>query len=181
MSPCVGRFGPYVQYGKKYVSLKPPDDPYTVSLERALQVIEEKKVADANRLILDFPEAGIQVLNGRYGPYITDRERNARIPKGEDPKSLTLEQCRELLAAAPPRGKRGFRGRKAAPAKAPAAEDAKPKKTAKPAKRAASKTSKTSKAGKPAEGSPAPRKPRARRAAGSPGQAPDKAPGDSSG
>ncbi|MCC7257837.1 MAG: DNA topoisomerase I [Gammaproteobacteria bacterium] len=110
----VGRFGPYVQYGKKYVSLKPPDDPYTVTLERALQVIEEKKIADANRLILDFPEAGIQVLNGRYGPYITDRERNARIPKGEDPKSLTLEHCRELLAAAPPRRKGGFRGRKAA-------------------------------------------------------------------
>ncbi|GIK35634.1 MAG: DNA topoisomerase 1 [Gammaproteobacteria bacterium] len=173
----VGRFGPYVQYGKKYVSLKPPDDPYTVTLERALQVIEEKKVADANRLILDFPEAGIQVLNGRYGPYITDRERNARIPKGEDPKSLTLDQCRELLAAAPPRGKRGFRGRKAAPAKAPA-EAPQPKKAAKPAKRKASKTSKTNKAGKAADAAAAaPRKPRARRAKGSP----DQAPGDSSG
>lgn len=133
----VGRFGPYIQYGKKYVSLKAPDDPYTVELERALQLIEEKKIADANRLILDFPEAGIQVLNGRYGPYITDKERNARIPKGEDPKSLTLAQCRELLAAAPPRGKRGLRGRKAAPAKAEA--------TAKPAKTAKKTTKKTAK------------------------------------
>ncbi len=85
VSASVGRFGPYVQYGKKYVSLK-QDDPYTITLERALEVIREKKIADANRLILDFPDAGIQVLNGRYGPYITDKERNARIPKDRDPE-----------------------------------------------------------------------------------------------
>ncbi len=135
----IGRFGPYVQYGKKYASLK-QDDPYTITLERALEVIREKQIADANRLIQDFPEAGIQVLNGRYGPYITDRERNARIPKGEDPKSLTLEQCRELLAAAPPRRKGGFRGRKAA---APAA-----KALAKPAAKTV-KAPKEKKAAKP--------------------------------
>ena len=82
-----GRFGPYVKYGAKYVSLK-TDDPYTVTLERALEVIREKQIADANRLILDFPEAGIQVLNGRYGPYITDKARNAKIPKDRDPKTL---------------------------------------------------------------------------------------------
>ncbi len=126
VSANIGRFGPYVQYGKKYVSLK-QDDPYTITLERALQVIEEKKIADANRLILDFPDAGIQVLNGRYGPYITDKARNARIPKDRDPKSLTLAECRELLAAAPPRRKGGFRARKPAAAK-PSAETAKPKK-----------------------------------------------------
>ena len=73
----------------KYVSLK-TDDPYTITLERALEVIREKQIADANRLILDFPDAGIQVLNGRYGPYITDKTRNAKIPKDRDPKSLTL-------------------------------------------------------------------------------------------
>jgi DNA topoisomerase-1 len=97
-----GRFGPYVKYGAKYVSLK-ADDPYTVTLERALEVIREKQIADANRLILDFPDAGIQVLNGRYGPYVTDRQRNAKIPKDRDPKSLTLEECQTLLAAAPAR------------------------------------------------------------------------------
>jgi DNA topoisomerase I len=97
-----GRFGPYVKYGPKYVSLK-ADDPYTVTLERALEVIHEKQIADANRLILDFPDAGIQVLNGRYGPYVTDRQRNAKIPKDRDPKSLTLEECQTLLAAAPAR------------------------------------------------------------------------------
>jgi DNA topoisomerase-1 len=98
----VGRFGPYVKYGAKYVSLK-TDDPYEITPERALEVIREKEIADANRLILDFPDAGIQVLNGRYGPYITDKSRNAKIPKDKDPKSLTLEECQTLLAAAPVR------------------------------------------------------------------------------
>jgi DNA topoisomerase-1 len=99
----VGRFGPYVKYGSKYASLK-EDDPYTVTLERALEVIRLKKEADAARLIQDFPAEGIQVLNGRYGPYITDKKKNAKIPKERDPKTLTLEECRTLLAAAPERG-----------------------------------------------------------------------------
>ena len=98
----VGRFGPYLKYGSKYASLK-TDDPYEVTPERALEVIREKEIADANRLILDFPDAGIQVLNGRYGPYITDKQRNAKIPKDKEPKSLTLEECQALLAAAPVR------------------------------------------------------------------------------
>jgi DNA topoisomerase-1 len=111
----VGRFGPYVKYGAKYVSLK-TDDPYEITPERALEVIREKEIADANRLILDFPDAGIQVLNGRYGPYITDKSRNAKIPKDKDPKSLTLEECQTLLAAAPVRtfGKWGKKNGKAA-------------------------------------------------------------------
>jgi DNA topoisomerase I len=112
----VGRFGPYVKYGAKYVSLK-TDDPYEITHERALEVIRDKEIADANRLILDFPAAGIQVLNGRYGPYITDKERNAKIPKGKEPKSLTLEECQALLAAAPVRtfgrwGRKGANGAK---------------------------------------------------------------------
>jgi DNA topoisomerase I len=112
----VGRFGPYVKYGSKYASLK-EDDPYTVTLERAREVIRLKKEADANRLIQDFPDQGIQVLNGRYGPYITDRKKNAKIPKDRDPKSLTLEECGALLAAAPERGRFGRwgRGKRAAP------------------------------------------------------------------
>src|SRR5437764_1054213 len=116
----VGRFGPYVKYGSKYASLK-EDDPYTVTLERALEVIRLKKEADANRIIQDFAEAGIQVLNGRYGPYITDKKKNAKIPKDRDPKLLTLEECRALLAAAPERGSRlGRFGRGKRPAGAPA-------------------------------------------------------------
>lgn len=121
----VGRFGPYVKYGSKYVSLK-EDDPYTVSLERALELIRLKKEADANRIILDFPDAGVQVLNGRYGPYITDRKKNARVPKDRDPRSLKLEECLALLAQAPERGARFGRGRKAAAAAPAAAGEAAP-------------------------------------------------------
>jgi DNA topoisomerase-1 len=106
VSASVGRFGPYVRYGDKYVSIK-DDDPYTIELPRALEVIEQKKIDDANRIIQDFEEEGIQVLNGRYGPYITDKAKNARVPKDREPKSLTLEECKELLAAAPVRGRRG--------------------------------------------------------------------------
>jgi DNA topoisomerase-1 len=113
-----GRFGPYVKYGPKYVSLK-TDDPYTVTHERALEVIREKEISDANRLIQDFPDAGIQVLNGRYGPYIKDKTRNAKIPKDRDPKSLSLDECQALLAAAPVRGF-GKWGRKNVKAGAPA-------------------------------------------------------------
>ena len=121
----VGRFGPYVKYGAKYVSLK-IDDPYEITHERALEVIRDKEIADANRLILDFPEAAIQVLNGRYGPYITDKSRNAKIPKDKEPKSLTLEECRTLLAAAPARtfGKWGRKGGKAKPANGASKEPA---------------------------------------------------------
>jgi DNA topoisomerase-1 len=113
----VGRFGPYLKYGAKYVSLK-TDDPYEIAPDRALEVIREKEIADKNRLILDFPEDKIQVLNGRFGPYITDKERNAKIPKDRDPKTLTLEECRSMLAAAPVRtfgkwgrGKKGVNGK----------------------------------------------------------------------
>jgi len=114
----IGRFGPYVKYGSKYVSLK-EDDPYTVTLERALEVIRLKQEADANRIIADLGVDNIQVLNGRYGPYITDGKKNAKVPKDRDPKSLALEECRALLAQAPERGKGRFgRGRRGAPAPA---------------------------------------------------------------
>jgi DNA topoisomerase I len=144
----IGRFGPYIKFGEKYVSLK-DDDPYTVNLERALEVIRLKQEADANRLIVDFGVDNIQVLNGRYGPYITDKIKNARIPKERDPKTLTLEECRALLAAAPVRGnrfgrnKRGAAGAKGGKSAAPAAAktaDGAGAKTAKPAKAAKRKT-----------------------------------------
>ncbi len=147
----VGRFGPYVKYGAKYASLK-VDDPYEITPERALEVIREKEIADANRLILDFPDAGIQVLNGRYGPYITDKARNAKIPKDREPKKLTLEECQTLLAAAPARtfGKWGRKNVKtkaataataaAAPAKArPSARTTPARLAAKEAKASADK------------------------------------------
>jgi len=111
MEANIGRFGPYIKYGPKYASLKVEDDPYTITPERAAEVVAAKKLADANRIIQDFGIDDIQVLNGRYGPYITDKARNARIPKDRDPKTLTLEECRALLAAAPQRPGRGRFGR----------------------------------------------------------------------
>ncbi len=133
VSASVGRFGPYVRYGGKYVSIRGDDDPYTIELPRALELIEEKKIEDANRIIQDFEDEGIQVLNGRYGPYITDKTKNARVPKDREPKSLTLEECKELLAAAPARGKRGKK------------KAAKKKAAKKVAKKKSSKKKKTSK------------------------------------
>ena len=124
VAASIGRFGPYVRYGSKFASLK-EDDPYTITLERALEVVAEKKIADANRIIQDFPEQGIQVLNGRYGPYVTNKQKNAKIPKDQDPKALTLAQCEEMLANAPERGAR--RGKKKATTKKAATK----KKTAK--------------------------------------------------
>ena len=144
----VGPFGPYVQFATKgFVSLKPPDDPYTIELPRALELIEQKKIADANKLIQDFGVDNIKVLNGRYGPYITDGKRNARIPKDSDPKAVKLEQCRELLAAAPPRGSRFGRGRKPA-APAAAAPAAGGEASAKPARKTAAKAEKVAAAPK---------------------------------
>jgi DNA topoisomerase-1 len=137
-----GRFGPYVKYGSKFVSLK-EDDPYTVTLERALEVIRLKQEADAARLIRDFPEDGIQVLNGRYGPYVTDKKKNAKTPKDRDPRTLTLEECKALIAAAPERGARFGRFRRgkqaggAGSGEAQAAAPAQPKAAPRVSKRAA--------------------------------------------
>src|SRR5688572_19488397 len=150
VSANIGRFGPYVRYANKFVSIK-GDDPYTITLERALQLIVEKKIADANRLILDFPDAGIQVLNGRYGPYITNKLKNAKIPKDKVPKELTLEQCQALLAAAPERRGRGMK-RKPAPSAAAATTDAAaaPPEAKAPAEKKKKKKKKRKKTKKPA-------------------------------
>jgi DNA topoisomerase-1 len=108
VSAAIGRFGPYIRYANKFVSLPQEDSPYTVELERALELIAEKKKADAERIIKVFEEQGIQILNGRYGPYITDGKVNARMPKDQEPGELTLEQCQELIKeAAEKKSKRG--------------------------------------------------------------------------
>jgi len=142
----VGRFGPFVKQGSTYASLQPEDDPYTIELPRALELIRAKAEAAANRIIRDFGN-GVQVLNGRYGPYITDGEKNARIPKGREPSELTENECLELLAAAPVRPKRGGRFGKGAAkngsgkaAKTDSAQTATPTKPAAAKKTAAKKS-----------------------------------------
>ena len=171
VSVGIGRFGPYVKYGAKYVSIK-SDDPYAVELPRALELIEEKKHADAARLIRDYGVDGIQVLNGRYGPYLTDGKRNARIPKEREPASLSLEECRALLADAPLRGTSRFGRRKAAAkdtkaAAPPAAEPPPSAAAAKPKTRgrAAAKQSPAPKAATPPATRPTVAKARTRLAA----------------
>jgi DNA topoisomerase-1 len=143
VSVAIGRFGPFVKQGSTYASLKPEDDPYTIELPRALQIVQDKLEMLANRVILDFGN-GVQVLNGRYGAYITDGEKNARIPKEQEPKELTEAQCLELLAAAPVR--KGRFGKKTAVKKTAAKKAAPVKATAKkaaakkaPAKKTAAK------------------------------------------
>ena len=110
VAASVGRFGPYIRYGGKFVSLKREDDPYTVTLERALELVAEKKKADAEKQIKLFEEEGISILNGRYGPYVTNGKKNAKVPKDLEPISLSLEESIALLEAAPARGAR--RGKK---------------------------------------------------------------------
>ena len=105
----IGRFGPYIRYGNKFVSLKNEDDPHTITLERTHELIVEKQKIDAEKEIKVFENTGIAILNGRYGPYITDGKKNAKIPKNREPSSLTLEESQSLLAEAPMRRHRSGR------------------------------------------------------------------------
>lgn len=106
----IGRFGPYIQVGKLFVSIK-PEDPHDITLEKALELYAAKLKAEAEKNIADFGD-GIKVLNGRYGPYITDGKKNAKIPKDTEPKSITHEQARAILAEAPAAKKRFARRKK---------------------------------------------------------------------
>jgi len=95
-----GKYGPYVKYGSAYVSLKRGQDPYTITLETAVKLIEEHEAQQKNKDIKSFPEADIFVLNGRFGPYIKHAGSNYKIPRGTDPSSLTEEQCRSIIESA---------------------------------------------------------------------------------
>ena len=106
----VGRFGPYIQVGKLFVSIKPLD-PHTITLDEALELYAAKLKAEAEKNITDFGD-GIKVLNGRYGPYITDGKKNAKIPKDTEPRSITHEQAKALLAEAPAAKKGRFTRKK---------------------------------------------------------------------
>ena len=97
LTVSVGRFGPYVRYGAKYVSLKKEDDPYTIPRERALELILEKQVADKARELRLFEGSSVRILNGRFGPYVTDGTQNARLPKETDPQGVSLEAALALL------------------------------------------------------------------------------------
>lgn len=94
----IGRFGPYVRHDSKFVSLKKDDNPYKIELDRAIELIEEKREKDRNKFIKSFEEdTDLQILNGRWGPYISYKKKNFRIPKGTDAKSLTYKESMEIV------------------------------------------------------------------------------------
>ena len=135
VSVGVGRFGPFAKRGSTYASLKKEDDPYAIDFDRAVFLIEEKEEIARNRIIQQWDGSDVQVLNGRFGPYISDGAMNGKIPKDRDPKSLTLEEATQLLAETGKPVRKGW-GKKAATKKAPAKTAAKKA----PAKKAAKKT-----------------------------------------
>ncbi len=90
----IGKFGPYLVHNKVFTSIKPDDDPYTIELDRAIELIQIKRQDIASRLLKEFPShPEIKVVNGRFGPYITIGKQNVKMPKGTDPLSVSIEQA----------------------------------------------------------------------------------------
>lgn len=134
----IGRFGPYIRHNNIFTSIGKEDDPYTIDLERSIELINIKREKDANKLIKAFEENElVKVLNGRWGPYIAYGKQNIKIPKGTDAASLTFEDILKLAGGALPEIDTKKSAKKAAPSKAA------PKKAA--PKKASTKTKTTSK------------------------------------
>ena len=100
ITTAIGRFGPYVKYDGKYVSLAKGQDPYTITETQAVALIEESLAKETKKVIADFPDSGIQVLNGRYGPYLKKGKDNFKIPKKKDPASLSEQDCIDIISQA---------------------------------------------------------------------------------
>ena len=95
----VGHYGPYVKHGNKYASIPKDISPTQITIEQAIDLIKAQREAEAKKVIKTFDEEpDIKVMNGRYGPYIVYKKQNVKIPKGKDAESLTLEDCREIVA-----------------------------------------------------------------------------------
>jgi DNA topoisomerase-1 len=141
VSVGIGRFGPFAKRGSTYASLKKEDDPYTIDLARAVFLINEKEEIARNRIIKEFDGSDIQVLNGRFGPYISDGKLNGKIPKDREPASLTLAEVQQLLEETGKPARRGFGAKKATAKKAAVKKEAAPKKAA--AKKTATKKTAT--------------------------------------
>ncbi len=109
---AVGRFGPYIRHNSKFVSLGKLYNPYTITVEEAVALIQEHAKREAERFINSFPEHDIQILNGRFGAYIKHGSENYKLPKGTDAKSLTAEECLEIIKAAKPSGVKRKSGKK---------------------------------------------------------------------
>ena len=140
VSVGIGRFGPFAKRGSVYASLKKEDDPYTIDLARAVFLIEEKEEIARNRIIKEWAESEIQVLNGRFGPYLSDGKFNGKIPKDREPASLTLEEAQQFMAETGKPARKGFGAKKAA--KKVVAKKAPAEKKPVTAKKATKKTAK---------------------------------------
>ena len=101
-----GRFGPYIKYGDKNISLPRGTDPLKIDLESCISLIQESESKKTGGIIAEYTESGIQVIAGAYGPYIKCNGNNYRIPKGTDPAELTEEKCKEIIASSEPTGKK---------------------------------------------------------------------------
>jgi DNA topoisomerase-1 len=145
VSVGIGRFGPYIRYASKFVSLKDAD-PHTVELPQALELVAAKKQADLDRILRVFDDTDVQILKGRWGPFISDGKKNARMPKDREPDSMTLEECLAALEAAPDK-----RGRKKAAKKKTSKKKTTKKRTSKKKARK-KKTAKKRATVKPAAG-----------------------------
>lgn len=111
MVAAVGRFGPYIKYDGKFVSLGKAYDPRTIEADSAIALIEEHARKEAEKFIAEFPAEDIQVLNGRFGAYIKHAGQNYKIPKGTDAKTLDAAACLEIISSTKPSGSKGA-GRK---------------------------------------------------------------------
>jgi DNA topoisomerase-1 len=107
---AIGRFGPYVRHRSAFYSLKKDvDDPMTIQLDRAIELIEAKREADSKKIIKTFEKnRDLQVLNGKWGPYISYKKENYRVPKNTDPAALSLEDCMQIVE----KGKNKPKGRR---------------------------------------------------------------------
>ena len=101
-----GKFGPYLKYGDRNISLPRGTDPVSVSLEKCIEIIEQAAVKPEKTVLAEFPDSDIQILEGRYGPYIKHAGSNYKIPKGTDPSTLTEEQCKDIVSGSEPTDKK---------------------------------------------------------------------------
>ena len=101
-----GRFGPYIKYGTRNISLPKGTDPLSIDLQSCIRLIEQSADKEANRIIAEFKDSDIQIINGNYGPYIKHAGNNYRIPKGSDATALTEEDCKNIVANSEPTGRR---------------------------------------------------------------------------
>ena len=124
-----GRFGPFVRYQKTYANIPKGEEPSTVTLERGIELIEAKLAGARQNVLKEFEGSNIQVLKGRYGPYVTDGSKNANVPKEKEPEALTMEEAQALIGAAPERkgGKKSGRGGAKVVSKGPAKKAARKK------------------------------------------------------